>query len=175
MCTESIGRPETNDESWIRLKVELREENNICFYCSTPNSRSIDHKVPVKVGGSNDRSNLVISCYLCNRLKDDNSLDFYEEFVAHYLPLIRKVNSIDKELSAVTDELKTLQEFTRKIIEGYLQAGLLPGLQNDENLTSAKRNERLLLKNRDNLLNDFVKKRGFLFEAMKYKKEGYFQ
>lgn len=46
-----------------------------CEYCGVEvmkgKNRTIDHFYPLSRGGTNDRENRVISCRVCNRLKDD--------------------------------------------------------------------------------------------------------
>lgn len=53
-------------------KEKIYNKNKNCFYCNdslTYNESTIDHKVPRKNKGSNDESNLVVSCRKCNILK----------------------------------------------------------------------------------------------------------
>lgn len=57
-------------EDWKNL---LRRFQFRCFYCSvklTKKNRSLDHKVPLVRGGTNDISNLVPSCLRCNQRKN---------------------------------------------------------------------------------------------------------
>lgn len=59
-----------------------------CFYCNietsphhedgTHNKTTIDHLIPISRGGSDEWSNLVISCFRCNNLKKNLTL---EEFI----------------------------------------------------------------------------------------------
>lgn len=60
-----------------RLK---RWYNNSCAYCGvgvTKSTRTIDHIIPLKHGGSNDISNLCISCKDCNRKKGHNFIGWH--------------------------------------------------------------------------------------------------
>jgi hypothetical protein len=55
-------------------------QRGLCFYCGQLlRDFHIDHKIPVSRGGSNDISNIVISCALCNRRKYTKTA---EEFIA---------------------------------------------------------------------------------------------
>lgn len=57
--------------SWKRL---LRRTSGKCFYCDeklTIKNRSRDHLIPLAVGGSNGRRNIVPACKKCNYLKGD--------------------------------------------------------------------------------------------------------
>ena len=53
-----------------------------CVYCGTklqqPEDRTVDHVVPIADGGTDRKSNLVISCRACNTVKSDMSA---EEFM----------------------------------------------------------------------------------------------
>lgn len=62
----------------------LTRDNHTCQYCGkkAPDAvLEIDHKVPVSKGGTNKHSNLVTSCFECNRGKGSKELgldfDFY--------------------------------------------------------------------------------------------------
>lgn len=78
-----LSKP-TSDRPPKKEKVKLRyiaKQNKTaliryygkqCFYCRKkfPTSKlTIDHFVPLSRGGSNDISNLRLSCYKCNELK----------------------------------------------------------------------------------------------------------
>ncbi|MER0204117.1 MAG: HNH endonuclease [Nitrosomonas sp.] len=55
----------------------MHRERGLCHYCgcivalpSEPNqSYDIDHMIPVAKGGTNDPTNLVLSCPKCNNVK----------------------------------------------------------------------------------------------------------
>lgn len=49
----------------------LRTYNNQCANCKSDKNLSIDHIIPIKKGGTNDRSNLQILCRSCNSKKRD--------------------------------------------------------------------------------------------------------
>ncbi|MFA5490291.1 MAG: HNH endonuclease [Candidimonas sp.] len=72
----------------IRLYRLSEEQNHRCAYCGChvilpqddhfddaqdPKSATIDHVIPISLGGSNFDHNCVVSCYRCNSLK--NSMD----------------------------------------------------------------------------------------------------
>ena len=56
--------------SWIRAKYEGR-----CCYCQKPAGKAftIDHYVPLALGGTNARRNLRLACRPCNEAKADMS------------------------------------------------------------------------------------------------------
>jgi hypothetical protein len=60
-----------------RLRFEiLRRDNNTCRYChATDSPLTIDHVVPVALGGTDDPSNLVAACKDCNAGKTSSSPD----------------------------------------------------------------------------------------------------
>ena len=56
----------------------LHEADNKCEYCGVKldiNNMSIDHKIPLSKGGSNDISNLAAACRSCNMVKADKIID----------------------------------------------------------------------------------------------------
>ncbi|MBV1928902.1 MAG: HNH endonuclease [Gammaproteobacteria bacterium] len=61
-----------------KIKEQLLEAaNGHCEYCGTEVSfqtAMIDHKIPIKAGGSSDIDNLAIACPTCNILKADKIL-----------------------------------------------------------------------------------------------------
>jgi 5-methylcytosine-specific restriction endonuclease McrA len=68
----------------IRIAV-WQKTNGRCYLCgcdllpfgNEPNSYQIDHKQPVKLGGTHELSNLFPACQKCNHTKGTKS---YEEF-----------------------------------------------------------------------------------------------
>jgi len=68
--------------SWC---VEVgKKSNGRCAYCWEPidftdqKSWELDHVIPVSRGGSSEASNIVVTCFRCNRVKRDLT---YHEFV----------------------------------------------------------------------------------------------
>lgn len=51
--------------SWIVYK----EAGFRCEYCSADSQQTIDHKIPVELGGSDERKNLASACFKCNHHK----------------------------------------------------------------------------------------------------------
>jgi len=53
----------------------MKVEQPWCTYCGSPategNPLTIDHVVPLTRGGTNQRENLTVACYRCNRTKSD--------------------------------------------------------------------------------------------------------
>jgi len=48
-----------------------------CYYCKINKSNSIDHKIPLSKGGTNNIDNLVPACISCNsKKKDKTELDY---------------------------------------------------------------------------------------------------
>ena len=66
---------------------EIRElwdkQNGICYYCgkliysSLDKERHIDHKLPISRGGSNDISNIALTCARCNLSKHTKTAEEY--------------------------------------------------------------------------------------------------
>lgn len=69
---------------WVRrgslseyLRTEIfNRDGSVCRYCGDAEGpHEIDHIVPVSLGGTDDRSNLCVSCRRCNRDKSDKMLN----------------------------------------------------------------------------------------------------
>lgn len=58
-------------------------EGNICYYCGCEikGKKTIDHKIPVIKGGTNDNENLVLSCVHCNTQKGSKTEGEYREWL----------------------------------------------------------------------------------------------
>ena len=64
-------------------------ETIICHYCgkkTTKRERHLDHIVPVESGGTNDPSNLVVSCKQCNTRKSTRE---YGSFIEREIERVR--------------------------------------------------------------------------------------
>lgn len=56
--------------SYQRHREEIYErDGHRCVYCGTESDLTIDHKIPVKLGGQHCVSNLVTACRSCNARK----------------------------------------------------------------------------------------------------------
>ena len=91
-----------------------------CHYCHRPiigRQMTIDHKIPKTKGGSEDPSNKVWSCQLCNGIK--SNMD-YEEFLSYLaaLPIedIKKIQTFPfDEVTGYTNSYRRFQShFARK-------------------------------------------------------------
>lgn len=53
---------------WWRKKLE----RGVCYYCGkkvSPKELTMEHKIPLSLGGTSERSNLVTACKECNSKK----------------------------------------------------------------------------------------------------------
>lgn len=50
----------------------LRRSGGMCAYCRTSEAKSVDHFIPLKLGGAHDYRNIVPACRRCNSTKRDN-------------------------------------------------------------------------------------------------------
>jgi hypothetical protein len=77
----SIVQPESDDKPAKRKPISkrvrfevLKRDNYTCRYCrSTEQELTVDHVVPVALGGSSDPNNLVAACKDCNAGKTSTS------------------------------------------------------------------------------------------------------
>lgn len=56
---------------------------NICYYCGCKitGNKTIDHKMPIIKGGTNDNDNLVLACVHCNTQKGSKTEEEYREWL----------------------------------------------------------------------------------------------
>ena len=69
------------DVDFAYVKKLLGEDR--CVYCGRKiewSEKQIDHKTPLSRGGTNDNSNLCLSCAACNHDKDDMTAEEYYEW-----------------------------------------------------------------------------------------------
>ena len=142
----------TNSELTI-IKNFKKSNPHICAYCnkSIPSTETvtIDHKIPVCKGGKTIPENLTISCYPCNREKDDmtveeyviykqkqdNILENYEvnivinELVVMHNNIIKRIGAVNDEYNLVDKEITSLQHDIMwskfNASEGYLLAKVM--------------------------------------------------
>lgn len=67
------------DNSYLKYKKELYEEmNGRCAYCGCEldyKKATIDHKMPLAAGGTNERENLIICYFSCNHYKRNRDIE----------------------------------------------------------------------------------------------------
>lgn len=66
-----------------KVYLENLLSKNICYYCGREinGKKTVDHKIPVIKGGTNENENLVLSCVHCNTQKGDRTEDEYREWL----------------------------------------------------------------------------------------------
>ena len=70
--------PPKTPEPWIKVRKPILERDNyICHYCGGK-ADTVDHKLPVILGGTDDEENLVACCKRCNSKKHTK---LYEDFI----------------------------------------------------------------------------------------------
>lgn len=61
----------------VRAAVFLRDSHR-CQYCgTTDNVVTVDHLVPLRLGGESTMENLLASCFSCNASKRDRSIETF--------------------------------------------------------------------------------------------------
>jgi len=69
------------DTRWWRRKLEI----GICYYCGRKVSKeelTMDHKIPLSLGGTSTRDNIVPACKECNTKKKNLPPWEWEEYLA---------------------------------------------------------------------------------------------
>ncbi len=69
----------------IELKELKSKSKNVCFYCNQKKKLSIDHVVPLKLGGKNEISNMVLACINCNSQKQAKDPIVYAKEIGRLL------------------------------------------------------------------------------------------
>ena len=116
----------------IRFEI-LNRDNFTCQYCgkkAPETEMEVDHIIPVSRGGTHDYSNMVTSCYSCNRGKKNALLT---ECLLIEKPIIKKEPKIKEEkFNKVINIIFTWQELNKvkRYIDdnAYCWAGLTKAL-----------------------------------------------
>lgn len=85
--SELLGIEPPKREDFEKIVCECFNKGARCYYCGQElevhsphpyrNAISIDHKLPLTSGGTNDINNLVVCCHQCNIIKSTMSHDTY--------------------------------------------------------------------------------------------------
>lgn len=51
------------------MRKEIMREDSVCAYCGSNQKLNIDHILAICLGGKNERSNIQILCFPCNKAK----------------------------------------------------------------------------------------------------------
>ena len=63
------------------IAIVSAKSNGLCFWCGGPSGKfTIDHIIPTVCGGTDDPSNLVLSCRSCNCAKSAKSPIYHHKF-----------------------------------------------------------------------------------------------
>jgi 5-methylcytosine-specific restriction endonuclease McrA len=85
----------------LRQELTFREKERVkmagkytCKYCGTRNRLilTVEHKVPLSRGGTDEETNLCCSCVICNKLKGPLTED---EFIS-YLAALHELHALTK-------------------------------------------------------------------------------
>lgn len=107
----------------LKLRFEVfKRDNFTCRYCGRKTPEAIleaDHVIPVCEGGDNDLSNLVTSCFECNRGKGKILLDVQSpEFDIHEKTILLAEREMQlREYKEVCRQIKEREDREINIIE----------------------------------------------------------
>src|SRR5689334_10215373 len=99
-----------NGSKWLRkdkrLAIYLRDDWR-CLYCDKslknvkPRQRTLDHVIPVALGGNNEATNLVTCCKRCNDLKNDRHMQDFCKYNREAIQriIVTTVKPINRELA----------------------------------------------------------------------------
>ena len=76
-----------SNKSW--RKAIWSKSNNLCAHCgkrTSPNQQTVDHVIPVILGGGNDSRNLMPLCYRCNKARASGDIipETYYRYASPY-------------------------------------------------------------------------------------------
>lgn len=57
---------------WTSVKRRMLRKNAACHWCGcglTPETATVDHKIPLGLGGADQRDNIVLACEPCNKAR----------------------------------------------------------------------------------------------------------
>lgn len=63
------------------LRLRRQSQGELCAYCGNPNKfgLTVDHFLPLSLGGTNAISNILLACYSCNSSKrNDDPLEWFQ-------------------------------------------------------------------------------------------------
>lgn len=66
-----------NQGIWDIVKMKY---DNACIYCGSRENITVEHRLPVSLGGTNDFHNLAPACLSCNSSKRNKREDEYREW-----------------------------------------------------------------------------------------------
>ena len=103
--SEKFGIMPPKEEDLIELIHDNYKDGFACEYCHNQlkmkdeypylNVVSIDHKIPIALKGTNEKSNLAAVCHRCNIVKSTLTADTYQEvlklILLHNPPLLDKL------------------------------------------------------------------------------------
>lgn len=77
----------------IRRRLLFKKQDGKCYYCQRqmnlgsqgPLHCTVDHKIPVSLGGTGRLKNLAGACFTCNNLKRDMTETQFREFMKTYV------------------------------------------------------------------------------------------
>ena len=111
---EIVKRKTISPKHRMRL---FKAQKGKCFYCGFeckyPSDMIGEHKVPLSRGGTNDKENYVLSCYVCDITKGNKTADEFISIIANdpnFIPSWRKILG-EKELTQIKVNRKQFNVF----------------------------------------------------------------
>ena len=85
--------------TWVRLRQQVLDRDHyVCRYCGHPNSRTVDHIVPIEYDQTKMAriDNLATICRSCHRKKTDWEQNYYGTGQSHHLKQVPEILEISK-------------------------------------------------------------------------------
>lgn len=106
--TKKIDRLSLPNKEKLWEKILKKYRNDFrCYYCGQKlkikdskfpyfKSFSIDHKISIDLGGTNDINNLVVCCHRCNIVKSTMKAETFKRMLNCSSPLVEKKSLLDQ-------------------------------------------------------------------------------
>jgi excisionase family DNA binding protein len=108
----------------------------ICYYCEKPmhpiRDFTVDHRMPVSKGGTDDRDNLVAACWPCNSEKRARILEQSTPSLPPIVITVAEMAAITNENPELASAHLTVQEITKILkvheesVRRWIRSGELP-------------------------------------------------
>jgi hypothetical protein len=86
------GRIETRDNLSLSTRWRIWERDDFrCHYCGKRKFLTVDHKIAVANGGTDDDDNLLTACNTCNRQKGTETYDSFASPVLRGLAIFKRI------------------------------------------------------------------------------------
>lgn len=111
MATTKANYSASHIGAWLYAPTRqaiYHRDGDCCIYCGVGaedgNALSVDHYIPIQLGGDNRTTNLITACISCNSAKQDkNARDWFAYLRAMEIDTAKLSNKVRKQLQTALD------------------------------------------------------------------------